>query len=75
MNEVASNSRLSETAMLLRVPGMGGGEATLKRVSGSGSVAVDGVDEDEVWSLVLLAILVCFMANNFTRSRCSREES
>ena len=75
MNEAASNSKLPEAAMLLGVSDVSSGEATLKRVSGSGSTTADGVDEDEDQSELLFAILVCLMANNFTRSRCSLEGS
>ena len=73
MNEVASSSRLSETMMELVVCDTGGGEATLKRVSGSGSTTADGVDAGEDCSLLLFAILDCFIANNLIRSCCSRE--
>lgn len=45
MNEVASSSRLSDTAMPSGVCDMGGGEDTLKRVS-PGSTTVVDIDED-----------------------------
>lgn len=75
MNEVASNSKLSEITMPLGVSDTGGGEATLKGMSTSGSASVDVVDEDEDRSQLLFAIMAFFFANNLIRSRCSREKS
>lgn len=75
MNEVASNSKLSEITMPLGVSDTGGGEATLKGMSTSGSASVDVVDEDEDRSQLLFAIMAFFFANNLIRSRCSGEKS
>lgn len=75
MNDVASSSRLSEITMPLGICDTGGGEVILKRVSGSGSKTVDGVDVDEDCSLILLGIPARFIAISFARSCRSREAS
>ena len=75
INEVASNSRLSEIAMLLGRCDMGGGESTSRSVSGSGSTTVDEVDVEDCSLFLLLVVLVCFIANNLIRSCCSKTES
>ena len=72
MNEVASSSRLSDTAMPSGVCDMGGGEDTLKRVS-PGSTTVVDIDED--CSLLPFVVLVRFIANSLIRSCCSRKAS
>lgn len=75
MNEVASSSRLSDTTTPSEVCGIGWGEVTLKRASGSGLTTVDEIDEDEDRSLLLFSILVRFIANSLIRSCRSRETS